>query len=209
MKEIEIDARGLSCPAPVLLTKNSIEKEQPEKIRIIVDNEASGQNVSRFLSSKNFSSTTYKDGSDIIVIGTILEGGISKGEGAPITCDISPEDHQSKHDKKIMIMISSNCLGRGDDELGSKLVINFIKTLKEMGNELWRLVFINGGVKLTIEKTQTLEDLRELEKTGIRILVCGTCLDHFKLLEKKKVGETTNMLDIVTAMQLADKVINL
>jgi selenium metabolism protein YedF len=209
MKEIEIDARGLSCPAPVLLIKNSIEKEQPEKIRIIVDNEASGENVSRFLSSKNFSSTTDKDGSDIIVTGTIQEGGISKGEGAPIKCVISDEDHQAKNDKKIMIMISSNRLGRGDDELGSKLVINFIKTLKEMGNELWRLVFINSGVKLTIEKAQTLEDLRELEKSGIRILVCGTCLDHFKLLEKKKAGETTNMLDIVTAMQLADKVINL
>ena len=38
---------------------------------------------------------------------------------------------------------------------------------------------------------------------------CGTCLTHLNLMEKKAIGQTTNMLDIVTAMQLADKVINL
>ena len=205
----EIDARGLSCPAPVLLTKNTIETEKPEQIRIILDNEASGQNVSRFLSSRNFSVTMDNQDNNFIVTGTIQEGGISKGNGAPVNCDISEEEHQPKHDKKIMVMISSNCLGRGDDELGAKLVGNFIKTLKEMGNELWRLVFVNSGVKLTIENAQTLEDLTALEQHGINILVCGTCLDHFKLLGKKRVGETTNMLDIVTAMQLADKVINI
>ncbi len=205
----EIDARGLSCPAPVLLTKNVIETEKPEQIRIILDNEASGQNVSRFLSSKNFSVNRVQEGETLIVIGKIQEGGISKGEGAPITCDISEETHNSRHDKRIMILISSNCLGRGDDELGSKLIVNFIKTLNEMGNELWRLIFVNSGVKLTVENAQALQDLKELEKHGVKILVCGTCLDHFKLLEKKQVGETTNMLDIVAAMQMADKVINI
>jgi selenium metabolism protein YedF len=205
----ELDARGLSCPAPVLLTKNTLETEKPEQIRIILDNEASGQNVSRFLSSKNFSVTMDKQGNDLIVTGTIQEGGISKEEGAPVICDIAERDSRQKQDKKIMVMISSNCLGRGDDELGGKLAVNFIKTLKEMGNELWRLVFVNSGVKLTIENAQTLEDLMALEKHGVKILVCGTCLDHFKLLEKKRVGETTNMLDIVTSMQLADKVINI
>jgi hypothetical protein len=54
-----------------------------------------------------------------------------------------------------------------------------------------------------------VEDLEELEAAGITILVCGTCLDYFNLLERKQVGQTTNMLDIVTAMQLADKVINI
>jgi selenium metabolism protein YedF len=98
----------------------------------------------------------------------------------------------------------------GDDVLGLKLMVNFLRTLKEMGDELWRLVFVNNGVKLTIEGSDVLEDLKGLRKSaGLKIMVCGTCLDHFNLLEKKQVGETTNMLDIVTAMQLADKVINI
>jgi hypothetical protein len=51
-----------------------------------------------------------------------------------------------------------------------------------------------------------LADLQAYAKEGLTILVCGTCLSHFNLLEAKQVGQTTNMLDIVTAMQLADKV---
>jgi hypothetical protein len=68
---------------------------------------------------------------------------------------------------------------------------------------------VNNGVKLTVDGSEALADLKEFEKQGLRILVCGTCLDHFNLLDRKQVGETTNMLDIVTAVQSADKVINL
>jgi hypothetical protein len=70
-------------------------------------------------------------------------------------------------------------------------------------------VFVNNGVKLTIDGSEVLDDLKGYENGGLKILVCGTCLTHFNLLERKQVGETTNMLDIVTAMQLADKVISL
>ena len=106
-------------------------------------------------------------------------------------------------------MVTTNLLGHGDDELGAKLMASFLSTLKEMGEDLWRLVFVNNGVKLTIEGSNVLDTLKEIENQGIHILVCGTCLTHFDLLYKKQVGETTNMLDIVTSMQLADKVINI
>ena len=108
-----------------------------------------------------------------------------------------------------MVVCTTDRMGFGDDELGLKLMVNFIRTLKEMGQDLWRLVFVNNGVKLTVDGSDVLQDLKEYQKNGLIILVCGTCLDHFKLLDDKKVGETTNMLDIVTAMQLADKVINI
>ena len=108
-----------------------------------------------------------------------------------------------------MIMCATDRMGYGDDELGQKLMTNFLRTLNEMGPDLWRLVFVNNGVKLTIDGSEALEDLKALENKGLHILVCGTCLTHFNLLERKQVGETTNMLDIVTAMQLADKVVNI
>ena len=108
-----------------------------------------------------------------------------------------------------MVMVGSDRVGHGDDELGLKLMVSFLKTLKEMGEDLWRLVFVNNGVKMTTSDSEVLPVLEELEKSGVYILVCGTCLTHFNLLEKKMVGETTNMLDIVTAMQLADKVVNI
>lgn len=196
-----IDCRRLACPAPVLQTKETLEKEHPDLIKITVDNEAAKQNVSRFLESQKFEIIVEKDGKDFHVIG--------KGDGqgsVPASSEIEAPDTDKK---KIMVMVATNHMGRGDDELGAKLMVNFLKTLKEMGDELWRLVLVNNGVKLTIDDSQVLPDLKELEESGILILVCGTCLDHFNLLDKKQVGETTNMLDIVTAMQLADKVINI
>ena len=196
----EIDCRGLACPAPVLQTKDAIETDRLNIIKVTVDNEASKQNVTRFLKSQNFEVTVQEDGHDFHVIGR-MEGGVVPD--APVT--EKPETGQ----KKIMVMVANDCMGHGDDELGSKLMLSFLKTMKEMGEELWRLVFVNNGVKLTTGDAEILPVLKEYEEQGLHILVCGTCLTYFNLLDKKQVGETTNMLDIVTAMQLADKVINI
>jgi len=196
----EIDARGLACPAPVLQTKSAIEDVNPGLIKVIVDNEASKQNICRFLESRNFETSIKEDGNDFFIIGK-REGGI--------TPEVSTDKKAKTDTKKIMVMLATDRMGFGDDELGLKLMISYIKTLKEMGPELWRLVFVNNGVKLTIEGSEVLPVLKDYEKDRLHIMVCGTCLTHFNLLDKKQVGETTNMLDIVTAMQLADKVINI
>ena len=196
----EIDARGLACPAPVLQTKAAIEEVNPDLIKVIVDNEASKQNVCRFLESRDFETSVKEEGNDFLIIGK-REGGI--------TPEVSTDKKVRTDTRKIMVMLATDRMGFGDDELGLKLMISYIKTLKEMGPELWRLVFVNNGVKLTIKGSEVLPVLKGYEKDGLHIMVCGTCLTHFDLLDKKQVGETTNMLDIVTAMQLADKVINI
>jgi len=196
----EIDARGLACPAPVLLAKDAIEKEHPDIVKVVVDNEASQQNVTRFLESRQFEVSAEREGDDFLVFGTM-------GDTVVYDSPVVPEPEGEP--KKIMAMVATDRVGYGDDELGLKLMTSFITTLKEMGPDLWRLVFVNNGVKLAIEGSEVLPVLKEYENEGLQILVCGTCLNHFNLLDKKQVGETTNMLDIVTAMQLADKVINI
>jgi selenium metabolism protein YedF len=196
----EIDARGLACPAPVLQIKATLQEEKPPTVKVVVDNAASQQNVQRFLESQGFQTRLEQQGADFMVLGTCGPAPAEKAEARAL-----PEADL----KKIMVMCSTDRMGFGDDALGLKLMVNFLRTLKEMGPELWRLVFVNNGVKLTIDGSEVLDDLKGYEKDGLKILVCGTCLNHFNLLEKKMVGETTNMLDIVTAMQLADKVVNL
>ena len=195
----ELDCRGLACPAPVLETKKAVDTKGPGKIVVTVDNEAAKENISRFLGSQGFEVSIHGEGKDFHVSGTKTGGTVS--ESAVI-------EEQEWEKQKIMVMVATDRIGYGDDELGKKLMQSFLKTLQEMGDELWRLVFVNNGVKLTIGASEALPDLKELEEQGIHILVCGTCLNHFDILDKKQVGETTNMLDIVTAMQLADKVIN-
>jgi selenium metabolism protein YedF len=196
----EIDARGLACPAPVLHTKATLQEEKPAAVKVIVDNAASQQNVQRFLESQGFQATMKRQGPDYTVIGTCGSEPGEHAQAAPV-----PEVDA----RKIMVMCATDRMGFGDDELGLKLMVNFLRTLKEMGPDLWRLVFVNNGVKLTIDGSEVLADLKAYEAAGLKILVCGTCLTHFKLLERKQVGETTNMLDIVTAAQLADKVISI
>lgn len=196
-----IDCRGLACPAPVLTAKQAIEAENLNELTVVVDNEAARQNVTRFLESQKFLVSVEASEDSFLVTG--------RRDSDIAVVDDSKIEKADVHQKKIMVMVATDRMGHGDNELGQKLMVNFLKTLKEMGDELWRLVFINNGVKLTIEDAETLEDLKELAENGIHILVCGTCLTHFDLMDRKKVGETTNMLDIVTAMQLADKVINI
>ena len=196
----EIDARGLACPAPVLQTKATLQEDDTGSVKVIVDNAASQQNVQRFLESQGFQTVLEQNNGDYLVLGTCDTSQQPQSQPIPV---------EESDARKIMVMCATDRIGFGDDGLGLKLMVNFLRTLKEMGRELWRLVFVNNGVKLTIDGSQVLDDLKTFESKGIKILVCGTCLDHFDLLERKQVGETTNMLDIVTAMQVADKVINI
>jgi selenium metabolism protein YedF len=196
----EIDARGLACPAPVLETKAALDQGQCNEIRIVVDNAASQQNVQRFLESQGLQTLLEQDGADYLIIGTCGSKRVEQTRSSV---------EKVVDSRKIMVMCATDRIGYGDDELGLKLMVSFLRTLKEMGDELWRLVFVNNGVKLTIDGSDVLDDLRDYESRGLKILVCGTCLTHFNLLERKQVGETTNMLDIVTAMQLAEKVISI
>ncbi len=200
----EIDARKLACPTPVLMVKEALESHEPDAVKVIVDNEAAKQNVSRFLASQSYETQVENTGDGFHVTGR--KSGDAKSKAPEISCEL---EGQSAAAAKILVMITTDRMGYGDDALGKKLMINYINTIKELGEDLWRLVFVNNGVKLAIEGAEVIETLQNLEAVGIRIMVCGTCLDHFNLFEKKQVGETTNMLDIVTAMHLADKVINL
>ena len=197
-----LDCRGLACPQPVIRAKETIEDQAPESLEVLVDNQAASQNVARFLGSQGYRVEVTPQGADFLVAG-------QRDEGLPKTPS-QPADYAcTVPTGNILVLVSANTLGRGDDGLGAGLMKNFLLTLKEMGPALWRLVFVNSGVKLCTTGSESLPALAELEKAGVSILVCGTCLNHFGLLERKQVGQTTNMLDIVTSLQVAGKVVTI
>ena len=200
----ELDCRKLDCPAPVLQTKQLLETQALDQVRILVDNDAAVENLTRFLSFHGFAVSVDSDGITSAVEGVKELKDARKIEPAPQKT--TPTQSQTQ---KIVVLISATQIGRGDDDLGGKLMVNFIKTLKEMGKDLWRLILVNHGVKFSTRESAVLAELQALEADQVAILVCGACLTHLGLLEEKKVGQTTNMLDIVTAMQYADKVITL
>jgi selenium metabolism protein YedF len=198
MAKETLDCRGLACPNPVIKTKELTDRGDLQQVTVLVDNPAAQENVSRFLQRAGFQVQVEGQGDALVVIGS----------RAAETCEVFVEKPEEAP-RKILVLIGADGLGRGDEVLGAKLMASFIATLKEMGPELWCLVLLNAGVKLAVAGSEVLAGLMNLEHSGVRLLVCGTCLNHFQLLEAKQVGETTNMLDIVTAMQLADHVITL
>uniref|UniRef100_I2Q1Q3 Selenium metabolism protein YedF n=1 Tax=Desulfovibrio sp. U5L TaxID=596152 RepID=I2Q1Q3_9BACT len=204
--EIALDCRGLACPGPVLHCKECVEGDRPETLTVTVDNEPARENVARFLAIRGYTVTVAeKDG--LVVLTATAPQGATAPEAAPAGPPSRPVPDSGN--RKTVVFITADSLGRGDATLGHKLMGNFLATLPELGKELWRIVLVNGGVKLAVAGSPVLDRLKALAASGVSILVCGTCLDFFGVLDQKEVGETTNMLDVVTSLDLADKVIQL
>ncbi len=201
--EKTIDACGLTCPAPVLLVKDAVEQTNVQKLTVLVDNPASLENVTRFLGTRGYSVSNRQEGEVYR-----LEAQCNQ-ETSDATTKKAKQNFGEVSGQKVLVLVTTDCLGSGDDVLGAKLMASYLKTIKEMGTDLWQLIFVNSGVKLTTESSLVLKELQEYEESGVIIFACGTCLEHFGLTSEKKVGGTTNMLDIVTATQLADKVITI
>ncbi len=212
MSQYTLDCQGLPCPQPVLKCKQFLENNQALELEIIVDNQAARENVGRFLHSVGYKVSSMKEKDGLIRIQSLpaeqtgLDHQLNKGPGKET---VPADDRPKSTADRQLVFITSQYLGQGSDDLGSKLMQNFIATLPEMGSSLWKLILVNSAVKLAAQGSPVLADLNKLENSGVNILVCGTCLDYFDLLDKKQVGQTTNMLDVVTGLQLADKVIKI
>lgn len=109
----------------------------------------------------------------------------------------------------VIVLITSDKIGSGSDELGLVLMKNFLKNIKTTAIKPSILIFLNAGINLTTEPTPIINDLKELEATGIRILSCGTCLDYYNAKDKLLVGSTTNMGEIVSLLVTAKHTISI
>jgi selenium metabolism protein YedF len=109
----------------------------------------------------------------------------------------------------IVLAISSDCMGRGDDELGRMLMRVHLHVLAEAPRRPDTLVLFNSGVKLAAKSSPALDDLKSLAAQGANILLCGTCVGYYDLKDTVAVGEISNMHDITDVMLTAGKVINL
>ena len=195
-KKHELNLCGLTCPQPVLTCREFLEQEQIRAFTAYVDNEAASINVRRFLEHREFCVTIEKEGA----LWRIAADGKDAAQHHGM-----PEAQQME--RKVLVLITTENLGQGDDGLGAKLMATFLATLPEMGDALWRVILLNGGVKLAAAPGDALQSLQQLEQSGVSVLVCGTCLAHYGVNAQKAVGETSNMLDIVTSLSLADLVI--
>ncbi|AGW14026.1 sulfurtransferase-like selenium metabolism protein YedF [Megalodesulfovibrio gigas] len=207
---VSVDCRGLACPQPVLQCKTLLKSQQPARLEVLVDNDAARENVIRFLQHQGYAvKQTLADGIWTLH-GARADAQAAAGDATTADCPecrIMSDQELAALSQRILVFIPAATMGHGDDELGGRLLLNFLKTLPELGGDLWRIILVNAGVQLATAEHPALEPLQALERAGVSILVCGTCLEHFGLMAAKAVGQTTNMLDVVTSMQLATKII--
>jgi selenium metabolism protein YedF len=197
--EKTIDARGKACPQPVLMTKDALEGVDEGAISVLIDSEISKDNVVRFATSQGCSTDVEeKDGTFVVKVTKGKAETKEKGEG---------EISEAKKTSNIVVYVNTNTMGKGDDELGAILIKGFIKTLKDVQPLPSRIIFVNKGVFLTTEGSELIPEIQGLEKMGIEILSCGTCLDFFHRKETLKAGLASNMYDITSALMQADKVV--
>ena len=196
----QLDCRGLACPQPVMRSRDALAGGT-QALEVLVDNEPARENVRRFFEGRGFSVATSQEGPDCWRISA------TAGDAATAPQQAAEAAPAAEGNSRTLVLITTETIGRGDDVLGGKLMGNFLATLPELGARLWRIVLINGGVKLASCPGPALDALKKMEAEGVSVLVCGTCLAHFGLLEAKAVGDTSNMLDIVTSLDLAGKVI--
>lgn len=191
---IKVNAIGDVCPIPVVKTKKAMQElNGAGTIEVLVDNEIAVTNVTKMASAAGGNVTSEKLAEKEYKI-------VIELDGANAECDACEEEN-------LVVVISSDRMGSGNDDLGKVLIKGFIFAVTQLDKLPKAMLFYNGGATLTAEGSDSLDDLKHLEEQGVEILTCGTCLNYYNLSDKLQVGSVTNMYTIVEKLAGADKVI--
>ncbi|MDW8002356.1 MAG: sulfurtransferase-like selenium metabolism protein YedF [Deltaproteobacteria bacterium] len=190
----QVDARGLGCPEPLILTKNAIEKH--DEVEVLLDSPSALENIKRMALDKKLEIKVSEENGTYRVL-------IVK----PKTEDAKPETVRENQDKNTVLVITSQAMGRGDEELGKVLMRAFLHTVSEIEKKPEKIVLYNEGVILAKKDSSCLEELKTLERQGVEIILCGTCVNYFKIKEDIRVGRISNMYEIVEALFSAKRIL--
>jgi len=192
----EIDARGLACPKPVVLTKKAMTEN--DEILTIVDNKTASENVAKLARKLKAEVSVVEEAADYFKI-LIKNNGQNKLENSTNKSATAKSTEKAK-----VYLIASDKLGEGEPELGEILIKGFLSTLLDIKPLPQKIIFLNSGVKLAVLEADLKKVLEDLETAGVEILICGTCLDYYGLSDQVEIGEVSNMYEIVDSINSGD-----
>jgi len=196
-----IDARGHGCPKPVMMAEDAVSKITEGIVDILVDNEASVENLSRFAAQSGCYSKVEKQDDCWRV--RIVKG---------YPCEISSElkvksgELEEKTRRDILLVIGTDTMGK-EESLGKVLMKGFFETMKVTKEIPHTIFFLNAGVKLTTSNEEVIPILKEMEAMGVEIFSCGTCLKYYNLESELKVGYRGTTNHIVEGIKDFQKVV--
>jgi len=193
MQPNTLDAKGLACPQPVVLTKKALEGFNHGELTVLVDNDTARENVARFAARQGCTVSVTDKGENIFEL--LIK---KKAAGAVVP--------DTAHAGNIVYLFDADHIG-SNMELGKVLMNGFLTAMQNLQNKNCAIVLISKAVRLGTSGSYVLEVLQGLEKQGFEILICGTCLNFYKIRENVKVGTISNALEILECMTGAAKII--
>jgi tRNA 2-thiouridine synthesizing protein A len=205
LTEKRLDVRGKACPQPVIETRKILTEEAPASLRVVLDNAASAENVTRMARTLGWQARLDQERDGELHL--VIHPNDSPATASEARAEAESESESCGRASQNVVLINSDRFGDGAEELGEILMRSFLKTLLEVVPRPQAALFINRGIYLTIEGSKVLDDLRRLADGGVQIFSCGTCLDYYGEKEKLAVGKVTNMFEVVSLLSAADRVI--
>ena len=197
MKTVKINAKGLACPQPVVLSKKALAEIESGEVVVCVDNETARDNVKRMAENEGCI-VAVKEGDD----GFELK--ITKLSSSKVSQESVTE--KKVVEETLVYLFDSDFIG-SNRELGKILVNGFLNAIPSLPKRKSKIVFISNGVKLTTRGSYVFDTLSKLKHSGFGMLICGTCLDFFKIRDKVQIGTVSNALEIMEALTNASKII--
>ena len=199
-----LDMRGHPCPIPVVNARKSLAEEDAKGVIVLVDNIVAVQNIEKMAKGTGYGFSYEEEGAFYRVI-------ITKDTDQSQAFDEPSESPIAKGNETSgpLVLITSDSMGRGSEELGRILIKGFIFSLTQLIPPPEAIVFLNSGVRLAMEGANTVPDLKELEKNGSKICVCGTCANYFELTGSLAVGSIVDMMFITNRLAKASGIITI
>lgn len=193
-----VDARGMACPIPVVKANQALAQMSEGVLEMHVDNPVAVENLKRMALQKGLAVKTEQPEENHYIVTIPVTGAVNNA---------LPDFSCSDCAGSFVVAVDTDIMGRGNDELGAVLIKGFLFAVSRLDTLPQTILFYNGGAKLTVEGSASLEDLRTMEAQGVEILTCGTCLNYYGLTNQLAVGSVTDMYTIVERLSHAEKVI--
>ena len=202
MQEVHsLDARGCPCPQPLIKTRKLWKTlTAGERFEVIVDNDIAHINLVSFLNDQSANPEVRREGSDWIILATRTASG-RDSEKIPVKAEVSviaketvPVAQTTHAD--YVVVLKSEQMGLGDEDLGSILMQGYLNTLRELDSKPSSIILYNSGVLLASEDSGAVSALQALIENQVDVIVCGACVDFYGIKDKLAAGRISNMYEI-------------
>ncbi len=199
----EIDARGKSCPLPIVMTRSALNDPTiAGNFLVLCDSETSKENIEQYLSDNGIEHKTEKN-EDHWAVEISKSGGFSAPEPENLRCP----SQSPNREKGYIICFKSKNMEPGNEELGDKILQNFVNTVISVSPLPEEIIFYNSGVLLLQEGHPCQPALKELEERGVTLTLCGTCVTHYNAKDSIKIGTISNMHSILTSLANSSRIV--